>query len=161
MKAQPRPRSLAMMLARPPSDRPCRHGFWAMLPTHLLPCWPPETPRAPSDEVASPGRRILKNSATSQPGRSRRGGVPPRSLPTMPARRSPLQSLGLLVPWPQRRDQPSRRYERSLRRRRSTSRQRAPRRGRRALSSAKSADMTASALIPERPERLFLLRRGP
>ena len=64
-----------------------------------------------------PGQKNFEKSATSLPRRSRRGGVPPWSRPTMPLRRSPLQSLVLIVPWSQRRNQPPRRYERSSRRR--------------------------------------------
>ena len=91
---------------------------------HLPPRRPPETPMALSVEVAGPGRRISKKSATFLPGRRRRGGVPPRSRPIMPLRRLPLQFLGLLGPLSKWRDLPPCRYKRSPRRRRSTSRPR-------------------------------------
>ena len=90
-------------------------------------------------KVASLGRRILKNSATSPPGRGRRGGGPSRSQPIMSSHCLLPQPLGLHGPLSQRRGQLPRRCERSSRRRRSpllgapltgVSRQRAPRRGR-------------------------------
>ena len=111
-----------------------------------------------SVEVAGPGRRILKNSATFLPGRRRLGGVLPRSRPTMPSRGFPPQSLGLLVPRSQRRDQPPRRYKRSPSRRRSTRRQRAPRQ--RALRRHQLQHRWSRPTMPSRclpPQSLGLL----
>ena len=138
---------------------------------HLPPRRPPETPMALSVEVAGPGRRILKKSATFLPGRRRRGGVPPRSRPTMPPRRSPPQSLCLLVLRLQRRDQLPRKYERSSRRRRSTSRQRAPcqralrrrqsqrRRSRPTMPPRRSSPQSLGLLVPRSQRRDLPLRR--
>ena len=83
---------------------------------HVPPRWPPEIPMALGGEVASPGRRILKNSAASPPGQSQCDGGPPLSRPTILLRGPPLQSLGLLGPVSQWR---TRWYERSPRWRRS------------------------------------------